>query len=803
MSPTSRDSVANEFEAVAWAYAAGDARATTRVVARACARASATATATTKPSASALALIASTCAKRVRTKEGEGAFEVVVALCAIPGGGAACARSGVMEAALETFSEGGSRRALGFEAARAMARAMEHGEEVDEIERALIDVYERAKEALGENEAAADEEAAQAALLLARARDGSRSVDVGEEWCARARQVLEARAISKRTLVGPAWKYMSKAQLEETARSELKRIARGTSTARALADGGRSGGFLPGARDEDHLADEKTPLSEETLVIVRESSVDRAVEALNKERRERAFEADAPFATRRHFVCDLKLPLPADLNLDDLFFYEIDAVCAYSEEFERTLALTLKWVKKCAATLRRSVTGKTTLASNRGVEFALRARLFHQVTALNRLTKLAKITGARNLLLANEDEAFISAYNIERWISRAFSLIRDAAKRDQSLTSYAVMALICHDPEAQRFSKSEHIPLHLAFIRWSRLMYAHRAKAKKGLLALVKYESALVRKSFYALREFLPYHRERLATLALKAGLRWKANASVMASRRSIRATSEDGLDNAFQVDASFKDSPEESIHRTTSSRRDKLARMSSIDAPSIGRVRSRKARSIYSKTSLSVGELEDLAAAAALENSLSPEQLILYEAFHSWVELTFAQLSLGANGLAMDHRDETLIRKAFTAMRRYVARSVAFRKKCITIEKASIKLDLYITGNHAFKRWLAGVRYIKRLHAFVDSEVERWTMEFRVNCFQAWREVGASRSEASVHHRARVLLYSWSAVARTMAEERVVSTQRKKALLRRWRASARASVVARVVANALGNALE
>jgi hypothetical protein len=191
---------------------------------------------------------------------------------------------------------------------------------------------------------------------------------------------------------------------------------------------------------------------------------------------------------------------------------------------------------------------------------------------------------------------------------------------------------------------------------------------------------------------------------------------------------------------------------------------------------------------------------------------MLVYDAFQAWIEHTYVQLSIGPNGIALKHRSETLMRKAFKAMRRYVVRSVGVREKYGAIEQAARSLDFYVTGGAAFNRWIAGVRYIKRLYAFVDEEVERWTVELRVNCFQAWREIAASRSAATMweeqmladvmpkmdNNTRRAWLRRWSLAVKALTERRVevARTHYLTALLRRWHSRTQALIVSRVVAS-------
>jgi len=826
-----------EFSAIAVAYASTTMRATSTEASRAvvrdamveaCERAAAT---RWKPSPRELDdVLRGVRASLVDNDDDERVFELVCALVEVDGAIEAFAEHGLAADVGRRTRERRPQAARGLEACRAIVRrADELTSGVSAI--AVVDALKpalRFAQTVLKSKSSTSAAAVQAALFLARACDVVGHVDVDDDWRIKARAVLESNSIPVHTLVGPMVKYMSAAKVNEAARAELKRAARvtapvllppeplvNTSAMRGheSADDNDVATFVA-PLDEQFTPGTSHPLSTSTPVDVADVIRD---EICNNQRRDRVYAVDTPFATRRHFQCDFDTPLPASTKLDDLFFYEIDAMCAYADQFEETLALTLKWMRKCAATLRRSVLRKVNLMSNRPMEHALRLCLDTHLTALTRLLKLAKIIGARNLMLVNEDKPLISSYNIERWISSAFGWIRVAARKEQSLTSYAVMVMCCYDPNGQRFSKTDYIPLRLAFTRWSRLMYAHRVQAKRQLLALVHYENSLLRKSFNVLREFAPYHRERVADLARIAGLRWRANAHVMATRVG-GGTMDDELDIAYPEDISFGESPGGFISRRPSSRRDSFALMSSNGAPSTsGPARSRKTHSAVSKSSVtSVGEHDEAIDALELDSVFTSEQMLMYDVFQAWIEQTYVQLSTGPNGSALRHRNETLMRKAFKAMRRYVVRSVGAREKHVAIEQAARSLDFYVTGGAAFKRWIAGVRYIKRLYAFVDEEVERWTVELRVNCFHAWREIAASRSAATLweeqmladimptmeNNRRRVWLKRWSLAAQALIERHAqfARAHYTKTLLRQWHARTQASIVSRIVASALDN---
>lgn len=823
-----------EFSAIAVAYASTTMRATSTEASRAvvrdamveaCERAAAT---RWKPSSRELDDVLRGVRASLVDNDDERVFELVCALVDVDGAIEAFVEYGLAAAVGRRTRERRPQAARGLEACRAIVRradASTSGVSAIAVVDALKPALRFAQTVLN-SKSSTSAAAVQAALFLARACDVAGHVDVEDDWRIKARAVLESNSISVHTLVGPMVKYMSAAKVNEAARAELKRAARVTAPVLLPPEPLVNTSAMRGdeSADDDDIATAVAPLDEQftpgtshplsTSMPVDVADVIRD-EICNNQRRDRVHVVDTPFATRRHFECDFETPLPASTKLDDLFFYEIDAMCAYADQFEETLALTLKWMRKCAATLRQSVLRKVNLTSNRPMEHALRSCLDTHLTALTRLLKLAKIIGARNLMLVNEDKALISSYNIERWISSAFGWIRVAARKEQSLTSYAVMVMCCYDPNGQKFSKTDNIPLRLAFTRWSRLMYAHRVQAKRQLLALVHYENSLLRKSFDVLREFAPYHRERVADLARIAGLRWRANAHVMATRVG-GGTMNDELDIAYPEDMSFGESPGGLISLKLPSRRDSFALMFSNGAPSTsGPARSRKTHSAVSKSSVtSVGEHDEAFDAVELDSAFTSEQILMYDAFQAWIEQTYVQLSTGPNGCALLHRNDTLMRKAFKAMRRYVVRSVGAREKHVAIEQAARSLDFYVTGGAAFKRWIAGVRYIKRLYAFVDEEVERWTVELRVNCFHAWREIAASRSAATLweeqmladimptmeNNRRRVWLKRWSFAAQALIERHAqfARAHYTKTLLRQWHTRTQASIVSRIVASAL-----
>ena len=823
-----------EFSAIAVAYASTTMRATSTEASRAvvrdamveaCERAAAT---RWKPSSRELDDVLRGVRASLVDNDDERVFELVCALVEVDGAIEAFVEHGLAADVGRRTRERRPQAARGLEACRAIVRRV--GESTSGVSAiAVVDALKpalRFAQTVLKSKLSTSAAAVQAALFLARACDVVGHVDVEDDWRIKARAILESNSISVHTLVGPMVKYMSAAKVNEAARAELKRAARVTAPVLLPPEPlvNTSAMRREESADDDNIATAVAPLDEQftpgtshplsTSTPIDVADVIRD-EMCNNQRRDRVRVVDTPFATRRHFECNFETQLPASTKLDDLFFYEIDAMCAYADQFEETLALTLKWMRKCAATLRRSVLRKVNLTSNRPMEHVLRCSLDTHLTALTRLLKLAKIIGARNLMLANEDKALISSYNIERWISSAFGWIRVAARKEQSLTSYAVMVMCCYDPNGQRFSKTDYIPVRLAFTRWSRLMYAHRVQAKRQLLALVHYENSLLRKSFDVLREFAPYHRERVADLARIAGLRWRANAHVMATRVGS-GTMDDELDIAYPEDMLFGESPGGLISCRPPSRRDSFALMSSNGAPSTsGPARSRKTHSAVSKSSMtSVGEHDEPFDAVELDSAFTSEKMLMYDAFQAWIEQTYVQLSTGPNGSALRHRNETLMRKAFKAMRRYVVRSVGAREKYVAIEQAARSLDFYVTGGAAFKRWIAGVRYIKRLYAFVDEEVERWTVELRVNCFHAWREIAASRSAATLweeqmladimptmeNNRRRVWLKRWSFAAQALIERHAqfARAHYTKTLLRQWHARTQASIVSRIVASAL-----
>ena len=196
---------------------------------------------------------------------------------------------------------------------------------------------------------------------------------------------------------------------------------------------------------------------------------------------------------------------------------------------------------------------------------------------------------------------------------------------------------------------------------------------------------------------------------------------------------------------------------------------------------------------------------------AVTDEQRVLFDAFHAWVDFTYDSLTSGSNLRAIQHRNRTLVRKAFIAMRRYVLRSVGVREKAVTIEAATQKLDFYISGGAAFRKWRAGVQYIKRLYAYVDEEVKRWEIELLANCFRAWREVAASGARSTMweeqmladvkpaldKYRSVVWLKRWVEATQISTEERLAAARKEwlRRLLRAWKTRSTQLIVRRLVA--------
>ena len=657
--------------------------------------------------------------------------------------------------------------------------------------------------------AAPSEAATQAALFLATVCVVCGDVDeLREGWRAKARGVLDAAPISVQTLLGPRASRASRASANEAARRALRRIAQVTapvevSPAAVAEPSLRESSPAPALAMNDPV----TPLPPS-----RDASASASPSTSDDSRKAPA--ADASFATRRHFDCTmLAEPLDANVTVDAMFSYQIDGMCAYSEAFCDTLVAAAKWVRKCRATLRRSTLLKLNSTSNRAIEHALRVVLDANVLALTSLTRLAKMVGERKLLLANRDKAFIASKNVEAWVHSGFALLRSAARQDLGLSAFAVVALATHEPSSRYKSLGANhgfpgaISARMAFLRWSRVMYAHRAEAKAELLALVHYEQTLMTKAFRTLSEYAPYHRQQANALALKFGLRWRANAQLSRDREPFEHTF--GITTPLSQRSSTARSL--SQHHGASS----VPWAPSVGALGSSRAKTRRTRSVVSRSSYkSIGDEGEILDFDVPHIVFNESQTIMYEAFQAWIDHTYEQLLTGPSLVAKEHRRAVLLRKSFKAMRRYVVRSVGVREKAVAIEVAVNKLDFYVCGGAAFRKWVAGVRYIKRLYTFVDGEVERWRNELRVNCFRAWREVAASGARTTLweeqtwaditpkleHNRRRVWLRRWVNATQASLEERFAEarTWRRRRLLLAWRTVAGELVVKRMVADTI-----
>ena len=306
-------------------------------------------------------------------------------------------------------------------------------------------------------------------------------------------------------------------------------------------------------------------------------------------------------------------------------------------------------------------------------------------------------------------------------------------------------------------------------------MYAHRAEAKAELLALVHYEQTLMTKAFR--------HVERVCTVSSPTSKRarvevWFAggetNAQLSRDREPFEHTF--GITTPLSQRASTARSL--SQHHGASS----VPWAPSVGALGSSRAKTRRTRSVVSRSSYkSIGDEGQILDFDVPHIVFNEAQTIMYDAFQAWIDHTYEQLLTGPSLVATEHRRAVLLRKSFKAMRRYVVRSVGVREKAVAIEVAVNKLDFYVCGGAAFRKWVAGVRYIKRLYAFVDGEVERWRNELRVNCFRAWREVAASGARTTLweeqtwaditpkleHNRRRVWLRRWVDATRASLEER------------------------------------
>jgi len=642
------------------------------------------------------------------------------------------------------------------------------------------------------------EETLQAALLLISVVDVCGVKDFeracGSSWPSMVKKILSSAQIPMETLIGPGGKYMSALAVRKMARVELRLFADAVAKIEAdsLAQAKCSDVNMKDEDDSPHSV--STFREEEDQPKAEASSPERAgSQAMQKN-------SEAVFATRRHF--DLESSTSIDEpSVSDLFYYQIDAMCAYSEEFNDTIQSAIRWIRRCRATLRRVTLLKTSTIS-RSLEHALRASLDGNLASLHKISRLAKMVGVRKFLTANEDKTLITPQNIDAWVTTGFRLVRVAARSDPSLAPIAIMALVSNSTACRNASA---ISLQVSFSRWCRTVHARRADAKAELMALVHYEHNLMSKAFTTLREYAPYHREATNRLVVEFGLRWRNNARLLSEKvAQLPDSYEDGAEGATRSPARGN-----STTYSRSWRPESLIRASKSFGPRSSRARSRRTRSVTSHSSQGTHDVEFDPPVA-----MTDEQRVLFDAFHAWVDFTYDSLTSGSNLRAIQHRNRTLVRKAFIAMRRYVLRSVGVREKAVTIEAATQKLDFYISGSAAFRKWRAGVQYIKRLYAYVDDEVKRWETELRANCFRAWREVAASGARSTMweeqmladvkpaldKYRSAVWLKLWLEATQISTEERFAAARKEwlRRLLRAWKTRSTQLIVRRLVAECI-----
>jgi len=646
------------------------------------------------------------------------------------------------------------------------------------------------------------EDAVQAALFLAAVCAVCGHLkDVDDRWRAKARAIMNASPISIRTLVGAKVKYMSSARAKDAARRALKSISHVTTPiadARRLKDGAR-------AQTTDAASASARAIATPCGVTEDDERAAAAARDAEDEAAAEKKQTDASFAMRRHFECVFKGDASGDTSVHDFFSYKIDVVCAFSQDFLGTLSAAIKWVRKCRMTQRRAMILKVNATSHRTMEHALRTKIEANVSALGRLAHLADMVGARRLILANKDKPFVTSRNVDEWVQSGFDLVRVIARSTPSLGAFCVVAFASHTPSNTRVIDSLSVlSTRMAFMRWSRAMYFRRAEAKEKLVALVHYETAVMRKAFGALREYAPYHRERAKELVLKFGLRWRSNAQTRSKYVSF--------DHEYAAaSTSLAANRPDSIARANSFYGSKPWSPSLKGPGSSSRGKSRRTLSVLSRGSKgALADHLDFEPDVAPVVALTDEQRRMQELFHAWIEFVYEQISTGSSLRAIEHRNVSLMRKSFKAMRRYVVRSVGVREKNVAVESAAHKLDFFITGGAAFRRWLKGVRYIKRLYAFVDEEVVRWREELRMNCFRAWREVAASGAQTTLweeqmladvtptlnQYRRRVWMHHWMDATRVSLEERYDAARRRRAstLLRAWKTRAERLAIRRCV---------
>jgi len=627
------------------------------------------------------------------------------------------------------------------------------------------------------------EESMQAALLLAAAHiTGERIDGIDEAWRKKARQILNDSSISIRTLIGPQAIYMSHTHANAAARQILKSISHVT-----LETG------LSESAD-------RTTVDEETRSLdgcMTRSSSPSTAASTNKRTEE------VTFAMRRHFDCALGERLAPGTSVHDMFSYQIDVMCAYAKDFCETLTIATKWVRACRKALRKSMMLRQTAASNRTLEHALRTTLDANVCALTSLSRLAEMVGARKILLANQSMAFITTKNIDAWVRVGFDLVKVAAREHRGLAAFSVIALASHEPAVRtHMGVCRPFGLRLAFVLWSRMVHARRTDAKGALFALLHYENKLQKKAFQALRNFAPYHRQQAQALVRKFGLRWRKNAHEIHER----AGGDFAQEFHTHVPSMERMSP-------TSTPKGSNLRSPALIGPS-----SSRARTLMTSTTSKGGSRVSFEDAVELIATppfvVTEEQAMLYDIFQAWAEHTYEQRFVGTSLVALKHRNQTLMRKCLLAMRKHVVRSVAFREKLVIIENATLRFEFLVCAGAAFRKWVSGVRYIKRLYAFVDGEVERWREELRMDCFRAWREIAVSGATMTLWEeqmladvmpsleksRLRMWFQRWIMANQTFLEERLTMARshRAKVILRAWRLSAGELVVRRLVSTAI-----
>ena len=632
------------------------------------------------------------------------------------------------------------------------------------------------------------EEPVQAALLLAAAHITSERIDgIDEAWRKKARRVLDDSPISIRTLIGPQAAYMSRTDTKAAARRILKSISRVTLDTE-----------LSEIRERSTAEEETSVLDESTT---RSSSP--SPEASTNERLE-----DVTFAMRRHFDCALAERLAPGTGVHDMFSYQIDVMCAYAKDFCETIAAATKWVRACRRVLRKSMMLRQNATSNRTLEHALRMTLDANVSALTSLSRLAKMVGARKIILASNSMSFITAKNIDAWVRVGFDLVKVAAREHRGLAALSVVALATHEPQLHiHTGASKPLSVRLAFVLWSRMVHARRADAKGTLFALLHYENTLQKKAFQALRDFAPYHRKQAQALVLKFGLRWRKNAHEIHERAG----------QSFAQDFDADVPPMERVSSPTLTPMGSRPSLTPWSPARIGPGSSR-AKTLKTSTTSKGGSRVSFEDAVELisvpQLVFTEEQTTLYDIFQAWAEYTYEQRFVGTSLVALKHRNQSLMRKCLSALRRHVVRSVAFREKLVVVENATLRLEFLVCAGAAFRKWLAGVRYIKRLYAFVDGEVERWREELRMDCFRAWREIAASGARMTLWEeqmladvtpslekfRRQMWFQRWIMAQQAFLEERfaVARSHRAKAILRAWRLHAGELVVRRLVSTAI-----